>query len=89
MHGDPLNLSGALWGAMITHCWGVDYTNRFITDIPSVRDLWEKRERAYLQRLKGERLIGYVAGSLTPQERKFYYINRVDLPLEKTVKLIT
>lgn len=74
---------------MITHRWSVDYKNRFITDISSVRDLWEKREREYLQRLKGERLIGYVTGLLTPQERKFYYINRVDLPLEKTVKLIT
>lgn len=83
MHYDPFNLRWALWGTKITHWWGVDYTNRFITDIPSVKDVWENHERGYLQRLTGERLIGYVTGSLTPQERKFYYINGVDLPLER------
>ncbi len=83
MHYDPLDLRWALWGTTITNWWGADYTNKFISQIPAVREVWEQQERAYLERLLGERLLGYVTGSLSPQARHFYHICGVDLPLEK------
>ena len=83
MHYEPLNLRWVLWGTIITNWWGADYTNKFITEIPAVHDVWENHERGYLERLIRERLIGFVTGSLSPQGRKFYYVCGVDLPLEK------
>lgn len=82
MHYDPLDLRWALWGTMISNWWGADYTNKFISDIPAVREVWEHQERKYLERLLSDRLLGYVTGSLSPQARNFYHICGVDLPLE-------
>jgi hypothetical protein len=83
MHDDPFDLRWVLWGTKITDWWGVDYTNKFISEIPAVHDVWEYQERDYLRRLVAERLIGFVVGSLSPQARNFYHICGVDLPLEK------
>jgi hypothetical protein len=79
---EPFDLRWVLWGTVITNWWGVDYTNKYISQISAVQDVWENQEREYLQRLLDKRLIGHVTGSLSPQERKFYHICGVDLPLE-------
>ncbi|MBO6519863.1 MAG: hypothetical protein JJ900_03140 [Rhodospirillales bacterium] len=83
MHRSPTNLRWVLWGTKIAEWWGADYTGKYITDIPEVKDVWTKHERAYMDRLLDDRLIGYVSGTLAPQDRSFFYINGVDLPLEQ------
>lgn len=83
IHTNPLDFRWALWGTKITDWWGVDYTNKYISDIPEVRDVWENFEKPYIQRIIDDRLIGYVFGTLSPQGRDFKHICGIDLPLEK------
>lgn len=80
---EPVDLRWALWGTTITSWWGSDYTNKKVSEIPNVSDVWENFERGYLERLIDERLIGFVSGSLSPQQRGYINISGVDLPLEK------
>ncbi len=82
LHESPFDLRWALWGTSITEWWGVDYSNKFISDLPAVRKVWEVYERPYLRHLVDDRLIGFVSGALAPQDRDFKYIMGVDLPLE-------
>lgn len=87
MHRNPTNLRWVLWGTKIAEWWGADYTGRYIMDIPEVKGVWTKHERAYMDQLIDQRLIGYVSGTLAPQDRSFFYINGVDLPLEQDGKI--
>ena len=82
LHDDPFDLRWALWGTKITDWWGVDYTNKFISDIHAVKQVWEIYERPYLECLAANRLIGFVTGTLAPQDRDFKYISGIDLPLQ-------
>lgn len=83
VHRDPLDLKWVLWGTTITNWWGSDYTNKRISEMPNVEDVWNNYERPYLEKILEERLIGFVAGTLSPQERQFMHICGVDLPLER------
>jgi len=80
---NPVDLRWVLWGTTITNWWGSDYTNKKVSEISNVSNVWENFERGYLERLIDERLIGFVSGSLSPQKRGYIKICGVDLPLEK------
>ncbi len=85
---NPVDLRWALWGTTISKWWDSDYTNKKVSEISNVSDVWENfergyLERGYLERLIVERLIGFVSGSLSPQQRGYINICGVDLPLEK------
>jgi hypothetical protein len=80
---DPIDLRWVLWGTAITEWWGCDYTNKRVSEISDVADVWENFERGYLERLIDQRLIGFVSGSLAPQRRGYNFINGIDLPLER------
>lgn len=79
----PVDLRWVLWGTAITDWWGSDYTNKRVSEMPNVSDVWENYERGYLEQLIDQRLIGFVSGSLAPQRRDYINICGVDLPLEK------
>lgn len=83
IHHNPLDLKWVLWGTTITKWWGSDYTNKRISDMTNVQDVWLNYEGPYLEKLIEGRLIGFVAGTLAPQERQFLHICGVDLPLER------
>lgn len=83
LHYDPFDLRWALWGTKITDWWGIDYTGQYISDIEQVREVWRNHERMYLERLIGERAIGFVNGTLAPQDREYLNICGIDLPLEE------
>ena len=80
---EPTDLRWVLWGTTITNWWGSDYTNKRVSEISDVSNVWENFERGYLERLIDDRLIGFVSGSLSPQQRGYIHICGVDLPLEK------
>lgn len=80
---EPVDLHWILWGTAITDWWGSDYTNKRVSEMSNVSDVWENFERGYVERLIDERWIGFVSGALSPQKREFKHICGVDLPLEK------
>ncbi|MEQ8665895.1 MAG: hypothetical protein RIC16_09230 [Rhodospirillales bacterium] len=82
MHRDPLDLRWALWGTKLTHWWGADYTGQRISEQPHLMDVWQHFERPYFECQLEHRLIGFVTGSLEPQDRQFLNIRGIDLPLE-------
>lgn len=86
---DPIDLKWVLWGTKITVWWGADYTNKVISEMPSLRDVWQNYERGYFEHLLAERGIGYVNGSLTPQNRFYTHICGIDLPLDNDDGAIT
>lgn len=83
LHDDPFDFRWALWGTKMADWWGVDYTNKYISEIPEVYEVWNTYEKPYIQRIVNDRLIGHVTGTLSPQEREHLYICGVDLPLEQ------
>lgn len=82
LHNDPFDLRWALWGTKISDWWGSDYTNRFISQIPEVHDVFQRHEKPYLEHLVKHRQIGFFCGNLAPQNRNYLSICGVDLPLE-------
>lgn len=83
LHRDPVDVRWVLWGSILVEWWGKEYTNQLISEQPYLGDTWEKVERPYLERLIDERMIGFVSGTLKPQNRDFLHIDGIDLPLEK------
>ncbi len=79
---EPHDFRWALWGTKLTEWWGADYTDKFISQIDAVDEVWENYERPYIQQILEKRLIGCVTGSLKPQGRDHKHICGIDLPLE-------
>lgn len=87
MMDDPFDVKWVLWGTKITDWWGVDYTSKRMSETALIQDVWLNYERGYFQNLMNDRLIGYVNGTLAPQNRDHIYIRGVDLPLEVDGKI--
>ncbi len=84
---EPFDVKWVLWGTKITEWWGIDYTNQRMSETALIQEVWQNYERDYFQRLIKHRLIGYVNGTLAPQERDHVYIRGIDLPLEDNGKI--
>jgi len=84
---DPFDVKWILWGTKITDWWGVDYTNKRMSETAMIQDVWLNYERGYFQKLIQDRLIGYVNGTLAPQSRDHTFIRGVDLPLEQNGRI--
>lgn len=80
---DPFDLCWVLWGSRLVEWWGREYTNQLISKQPYLGKTWEQSERPYLQELRDKRLIGFVSGTLAPQQREYHHVHGVDLPLEQ------
>jgi len=83
MRRDPVDIQWIIWGRSLALWWGHDYTDQFISKQPYLGDIWERVERPYLERLMDERLIGFITGTLKPQDREFTYVDGVDMPLAR------
>jgi len=83
IHRDPLDMKWVLWGTSITNWWGLDYTNKYVSEQEHIAEVWDRQERRYIQSLLERRAVGFVTGSLAPQGHDYLFIRGVDLPLEK------
>lgn len=79
---NPTDLKWILWGTAITSWWGADYTGKYVSEIAAVETVWQNSECEYIERLCDRRLIGYVSGTLAPQNRDYLNVRGIDLPLE-------
>lgn len=83
LQSSPFDLRWVLWGTKLVGWWGHEYTGQLVSQQPYLGETWQKYERPYLQELRDKRLIGFISGTLAPQQREFYCIHGVDLPLEQ------
>lgn len=84
---DPFDVRFRLWGTTLTEWWGMDYTNRYISQEKDAAETWERAEKPYFKQIAAGNCIGAFSGSLEVFNRDHIRVKGVELPLIRDGKI--